>query len=188
MRKKDITKMLNEWKGVMRENFYDITSPEESIVAAINTIAPEYSVEIGPENLSFQDDAKSDCNICQHSLSDLFVDMLWLRDQSHVFHWQTYSHAQHQALGDYYEKYIDLVDDLAEMIMGALQERPSVEGQCIELVDYSEKALADYLVDAREVFDNTAKEVIPETYSEIHNKIEEVVELIDKLSYLVTLK
>ena len=179
--------LLKEWKSSMNENFHGVVPSEDAIVSAINTISADV-VDLASVPVSFQDDAKSDCNICQHSLSDLFVDMLALRDQSHIFHWQTYSHAQHVALGEYYDKYINLVDDLAEMIMGALQERPSVEGQFIELHDYSERALADYLVSAREVFDNHAKEVIPETYSEIHNKIEEVVELIDKLSYLLTLK
>lgn len=189
MRTKNIStrSLLNEWKSSINENFYEVVSPEDSIVSAINTLSPEI-ISIEDVSTSFTDDASSDCEVCQHSLSDLFVDMLALRDQSHIFHWQTYSHSQHVALSEYYEKYIDLVDDLAEMIMGALQERPSVEGQVIELHDYSEKALADYLVNAREVFDNHAKEVIPETYSEIHNKIEEVVELIDKLSYLLTLK
>ena len=189
MRTKNIStrSLLNEWKSSMNENFYEVVPAEDSIVSAINTITSD-AVDLATLPTSFADDAASDCEICQHSLSDLFVDMLALRDQSHIFHWQTYSHSQHVALGEYYDKYIDLVDDLAEMIMGALQERPSVEGQVIELHDYSERALSDYLVSAREVFDNHAKEVIPEAYSEIHNKIEEVVELIDKLSYLLTLK
>lgn len=183
--------LIKEWKECLNENFYDNNDAESVIIDVINSIgdtfvSDDYSQQ---SSISFVDDVNTgDCNVCQHSLSKLFVNMLRLRDQSHVFHWQTYSHSEHNALSEYYEKYIDLIDDLAEMIMGALNERPSVENQAFELVDYSERALQEYLVDAREVFDNDAKEAIPEEYSEIHNKIEEIVELVDKLSYMITLK
>jgi len=183
--------LIKEWKNSLNENFYDNSQPETVVIDVINSLGDVFNSDNSLENVRtrFIDDVNSgDCSVCQHSLSDLFVDMLRLRDQSHVFHWQTYSHSEHNALSDYYDKYLDLVDDLAEMIMGALQERPSVANQTIELVDYSDRALQEYLVDARNVFDVDAKEVIPEEYSEIHNKIEEIVELIDKLAYLITLK
>ena len=183
--------LINEWKSCLKENFYDNTESETVVIDVINSLGNMFNPDESLDNqkTKFIDDVNTgDCSVCQHSLSGLFVDMLRLRDQSHVFHWQTYSHAEHTALSDYYDKYLDLVDDLAEMIMGALQERPSVADLSIELVDYSDKALQDYLLDAREVFDNDAKEIIPEEYSEIHNKIEEIVELIDKLAYLITLK
>lgn len=183
--------LINEWKSCLKENFYDSIEPETVVIDVINSLGNVFEPDKGLSNPTtrFYDDVSTgDCDVCQHSLSELFVDMLRLRDQSHIFHWQTYSHSEHNALSEYYESYLDLVDDLAEMIMGALKERPSVSNQTIELVDYSDRALQDYLVDARNVFDINAKEVIPEEYSEIHNKIEEIVELIDKLAYLITLK
>lgn len=187
MNKKNVScrSLLNEWKKSINENFIEQEDVGDVIIKAITTAGESFNqLYSSPESY----DMSSDCNVCQHSLSDFFVNMLRLRDQAHIYHWQTYSHSEHVSLKEYYESYLDLVDDLAEIIMGALKERPSVEGISFELNDYSAHNLEEYLKDAREVFEIDAKEVIPEEYGEIHNKIEEVIETIDKLSYLVSLK
>ena len=177
--------LLNEWKKSINENFIEQEDAGNVIIKAITTAGDIFNKEYSNTD-SY--DIANDCDVCQHSLSDFFVDMLRLRDQAHIYHWQTYSHSEHNSLEEYYEKYLDLIDDLAEIIMGALQERPSVEGISFELNDYSERNLQEYLLDAKSVFEEDAKEIIPEEYSEIHNKIEEVIEVIDKLSYMVTLR
>lgn len=52
-------------------------------------------------------------------MADRLVALLMhSRDQAHVYHLLTNSYAQHKALGKYYEKITDLLDDYAEAYMG----------------------------------------------------------------------
>ncbi len=52
-------------------------------------------------------------------MADRLVSLLMhSRNQSHVYHLLTNSYAQHKALGKYYEKITDLLDDYAEAYMG----------------------------------------------------------------------
>lgn len=51
-------------------------------------------------------------------VSKLVSELLFSRNQAHVFHWQTQSFAQHKALEDYYSSIIDLVDSLVETYQG----------------------------------------------------------------------
>lgn len=51
-------------------------------------------------------------------VSKLVSDLLFSRNQAHVFHWQTQSFAQHKALEDYYSAIVDLVDSLVESYQG----------------------------------------------------------------------
>jgi DNA-binding ferritin-like protein len=52
-------------------------------------------------------------------MADRLVSLLLhSRNQSHAYHLLTNSYAQHKALGKYYEKITELLDDYAEAYMG----------------------------------------------------------------------
>jgi DNA-binding ferritin-like protein len=52
-------------------------------------------------------------------MADRLVALLMhSRNQAHTYHLLTNSYAQHKALGKYYEKITDLLDDYAEAYMG----------------------------------------------------------------------
>jgi len=51
----------------------------------------------------------------EHMIGKVFAT----RNAAHVEHWKTKSYAQHQALGDFYDGVIDLVDKLVEAYQGA---------------------------------------------------------------------
>ena len=42
----------------------------------------------------------------------LTLELLAVRDQAHLFHWQTKSYEEHIAFGDFYDDFIDKVDVL----------------------------------------------------------------------------
>ena len=118
----------------------------------------------------------------------LMLDLLYVRDQAHIFHWQTESYARHQALGRFYDDYIELVDDVAEQIFGKMGRFYLQDRGVITFIDYSEQNLMDYLDHTEAIFRSEIKLVVPEEGNgEIYNKIEEVLSLIDKLRYLLTL-
>jgi len=51
-----------------------------------------------------------------HSL--FAMKCLSLRDQVHVWHWQTEIEAKHEALGEFYDELLEMTDDIVEMMMG----------------------------------------------------------------------
>jgi hypothetical protein len=52
------------------------------------------------------------------SCADLIGHLFLARDVTHSVHLNTRSYAKHKALGGFYEKIIDLADDLAEAYQG----------------------------------------------------------------------
>jgi DNA-binding ferritin-like protein len=121
------------------------------------------------------------------SFGTFFVKMLAVRDQAHVYHWQTESFAQHKAFGEFYDDYLELVDEIAENIMG-VKERPKIGKATITLEDYSDSAIKAYLEDARKLFTDELRYVVDEQYSGIFNLADEITSLINKMQYLLTLK
>lgn len=128
-------------------------------------------------------------SVFHNDLGDLIIDLFYIRDQSHLFHWQTTSHSLHVALGEFYENYIDLLDDLIEMTLGAFNNRPSIsQSKSIELLNYSEYELQLFIQNSLDIMTIKAKDLIDPTYTEIYNKIDEIVEQINILSYKMSLK
>jgi hypothetical protein len=116
-----------------------------------------------------------------------FVKLLAVRDQAHIFHWQTKTLEDHKAFGAFYEDYIDLMDTLAESIMGKYQRPTFVKGT-IELEDYSPQSVETFLGDCYLLFVEDSKVVFSEQDSEIKNIVDEIVAMLNKLKYLLTLK
>jgi hypothetical protein len=135
---------------------------------------------------TFQNFLNENLGTAQNEFGTFFVKMLAVRDQGHIFHWQTYSYARHKAFGNFYDDYLDFVDKLAESIMG-IKQRPIIGNATITLVDYSDVAIKQYLDEAYNLFTVDIKGVVEPTYVEIYNIIEEITALIDKLRYLLTL-
>jgi DNA-binding ferritin-like protein len=122
----------------------------------------------------------------QDLYGSFFVAMLGLRDQAHVFHWQTESFAQHSAFGGFYDAYLDLVDKLAESLIG-VHGRPSFMEAEIELSGYSDQNIMIFLEKAHELFLGQGTQLAADN-SEIKNIIDEIIAELDKLKYLLTLK
>jgi len=95
---------------------------------------------------------------------------------THFFHWSTGSYAQHKALGNYYDKIVELVDTLAESYMGKygkLTTFPSVYHQPKDPIKYME-SLQNFVADARQD--------LPQD-SELQNIIDEIADLINSTTY-----
>lgn len=98
---------------------------------------------------------------------------------THILHWQTKSYPEHVALGTFYEELPDLVDGLAEKIMGKYDMTftfkdnyyvPAATGKA-EL-----EALRDYVQEER-------KE-LPQD-SEIQNEVDNIANLINQTLFLL---
>jgi hypothetical protein len=113
------------------------------------------------------------------------LNMLAIRTQAHLFHWQTKKYSSHIALGDFYDAYILLVDTLAESMMAKF-ERPTVGVGNIAIVDYSEENLNLFLNEANSLFEKEGRTICADN-SEMLNVIDEIIGEINKLKYLLTL-
>ena len=123
-------------------------------------------------------------------LSELFIKFLWVRDQAHVFHWQTKLNAEHVILGQFYDDYLDEIDELAESIFGKYGKTFEVGKYKIELVDYSEINLKKYLDELTFLFTKEFKLYFPNTIENIdlYHIIGDILELVNKLKYLLSQK
>lgn len=123
-------------------------------------------------------------------LSELFIKFLWVRDQAHVFHWQTKLNTEHVTLGQFYDDYLDEIDELAESIFGKYGKTFEVGKYKIELVDYSEINLKKYLDELTFLFTKEFKLYFPNTIENIdlYHIIGDILELVNKLKYLLSQK
>ena len=107
-------------------------------------------------------------------ISTLFAS----RTQAHIFHLQTTSHAQHLALGDYYDGIVDATDALVELIQGRYgivrgYTSPATFKEDDGTVAYFE-ALLKYV--------DVNRKNLPQD-SNIQNQVEEVVDLVNRTLY-----
>ena len=94
------------------------------------------------------------------SCADLIGHLFLARDVTHSVHLNTRSYAKHKALGGFYEKIIDLADDLAE----AYQGRYGLIGPITlhsakktnNVVDFLEDSLEEVRKERKEYKDDTA--------------------------------
>ena len=114
-----------------------------------------------------------------------FVSVLFQsRTQAHVWHLQTDSHAEHSALGDYYESIVDLTDSLVEGMQGCY---PRLTGYTTKpLSDWKEGQSSTYFKGLYDYVQSTRKELSQDTW--IQNQIDGIAELIAETMYLLTLK
>lgn len=62
-------------------------------------------------------------------IEKLIEKMFSSRNAAHLEHWKTHSYAKHQALGEYYESVIEIIDKYVEAHQGTFGLIGSVEGE-----------------------------------------------------------
>ena len=121
-----------------------------------------------------------------HSL--IVVHGLSLRDQIHIWHWQTEVGDQHKALGEFYENLLEKMDELVEVIMGKYG-RISVKsvGSPKPLIDLQDLKNIDTFVDGYVKIFNNFRNTTFKNDTEIQNIVDEIIAEILKLRYLLTM-
>jgi hypothetical protein len=121
------------------------------------------------------------------SIGMLAIYGLSLRNQIHVFHWQTEVGDMHKALGDFYDGFTTSFDNLMEVVMGK-HGRFSVStlGMPVALLDLKNVNPEQFIETYVQVFENY-KNTTFSNDTEIKNIIEEIVASLYKLQYLLTM-
>lgn len=112
---------------------------------------------------------------------------LTLQNQLRIHHWQTPSYAEHKALGAAYEGLDDLIDTFVETYMGKYGKDTEQE-RTITLHGYEKshpmpvlKYFEDYLLD------ELPQELSKEKDTDLLNIRDEMLALLNKTKYLLTL-
>jgi len=114
--------------------------------------------------------------------------------QAKLLHWQTNSYAEHKALDNFFNEFIEISDTLIESIMGKYG-RPefSDEERTLKLDNYESPESPDGLPRFIAHLDVCYREECISAFSEekdpeIFNIIQEILGLIDQTKYLLSLK
>ena len=113
---------------------------------------------------------------------------LGLQCQLKINHWQTKGFARHQAFGSTYDALQDLVDSFVEEAMGKYG-RFSLDDETntIQLANLSELDLKGFINTVKEALIKITSQV-EETDTNLLNLRDEMLGLVNKLSYLLTLE
>ena len=114
-------------------------------------------------------------------IGEFILTLLHAVTNSHIIHWQCIdrSYAEHQALGEFYEKLQDLVDDLMEGIMGKYGI-----GANLPVGYFPPAKTGREELDALSQYVQEARQQMPQD-SEIQNQIDEIQSLINKTIFLL---
>lgn len=119
--------------------------------------------------------------------ADLTLSILQTMAQNKMLHWGTTSYAQHKTFCDFMEEFDALGDSLIESIMGKFG-RPLTGGASIEVLDYNQVDVIAYFDNLYKYYTAAIDQFQPkEQNEEIVNVLAEIIALIDKAKYLLTL-
>jgi DNA-binding ferritin-like protein len=121
-------------------------------------------------------------------MEQVIIELLTIQNQFRIYHWQTKSFSRHKAFGKIYSNLEDLIDNFVEVCMGK-HGRPNFEGQVsLVLSDLKEldpshfcDTVIDFLIDLNNKYDKTKD-------SDLLNIRDEMMSLVNRLKYLLTLK
>lgn len=110
--------------------------------------------------------------------------------QIKFFHWQTKSYSEHKALDSLFSGLVELADELVESTMGKYGRPTSTTGKdSFTISNYEEGGLENFLNSLIECYTNECKKSFnPESDSDLLNILDEMVALVNKTKYLLTLK
>jgi hypothetical protein len=125
----------------------------------------------------------------KYKYETVFKNVLQNVSQAKLLHWQTFKYPQHKALDKLFKSLIDLGDNLAESVMGKYG-RPhlSEENLCLRLFNYNDN-LSYFMDELYMCYRNDCRGLFDENKdSELLNIIDEIISLIDRIKYLLTLE
>ena len=116
---------------------------------------------------------------------ELLCEMLETSAQARVFHWQTSSFAEHEALGDFYESFDPLMDKFIESYQGCYGR--IMLGCDMEVKPYTMDAPVAFMSSFKEYVSGEARMLVMGN-SALLNILDEIKSLADQTLYRLTLK
>jgi hypothetical protein len=120
------------------------------------------------------------------NIGNLAVTSLLLRDQTHIFHWQSKNKGEHETLEEFYDELLEITDNLIEACMGKFG-RFSVKGiELTDFVDIDSIECEEYMNLYFHIYSDFRNETFKDD-PEIQAIIDELLILINKIKYLLSM-
>jgi len=111
--------------------------------------------------------------------AEFIQTLLHAATNTHILHWQTKSYAEHTALGTFYSELPELVDKVAEAIMGKYDMTFTFKDSY-----YTPAATGKAELEALKEYVQEERKELPQD-SEIQNEIDNIANLINSTLYLL---
>lgn len=111
--------------------------------------------------------------------ADFLLTLLHAATNTHLLHWTTKSYPEHQALGTFYSELPELVDGLAEKLMGKYDTTPTFKGGY-----YAQAATGKAELEELKEYVQTQRLKLPQD-SEIQNEVDNIANLINQTLFLL---
>jgi hypothetical protein len=116
---------------------------------------------------------------------ELLCEMLEASAQAKVFHWQTSSFAEHEAMGEFYDGFNDLMDKFIEAYQGCYGR--IMVGCDMEVKPYTMDAPVAFLTSFKEYISTGARMCVLGN-SALSNILDEINGLVEQTLYRLTFK
>lgn len=115
--------------------------------------------------------------------SDLLLNLLQLKNQMKLYHWQTTLHSRHIASDKFLEKYDEILDNLIESYQGRYGTIKLDKD--IKISNIPDDKIIEFLEKAREYLNDIAPKLFDKNKNgDLFNLKDEILEIIDKTIYL----
>jgi hypothetical protein len=119
---------------------------------------------------------------------EYILKLVQVQNQFRFLHWQTTFDAKHKAYGDIYEGLGVLIDDFVEAMMGKYG-RPEFPAEfSIMFQDINKLSMQNFIDGICEFLFSMTEGLNPKLDTDLLNLRDEMLRLVNKLKYLLTLK
>jgi hypothetical protein len=121
--------------------------------------------------------------------SELLINLLQLRDQMKLYHWQTNLHSRHIASDKFLEKYSDVMDNLVEAYQGRYGIIYLKNKNSVKITDIPDDKIVDFLTQMRTYLTDIAPTLFDKNKNgDLFNIRDEILSNIDVTIYLFNQK
>jgi len=119
---------------------------------------------------------------------EIILKLVQIQTQWRFLHWQTFGDAKHRTYGEIYEGLDDLIDSFTEVMMGKYG-RPTFDSEfAIMFQDIAALSIQKFMDGITEFFVSLTDQLDPRYDTDLLNLRDEMLAVINKSKYLLTLK
>ncbi len=119
---------------------------------------------------------------------EIILNLIRIQTQFKFLHWQTYGDAKHRLYGDVNSALGDKIDEFVEIMMGKYG-RPNFESEfSVSFKDISDINMQEFMDDIVEFLVGLSDSLDPKYDTDLLNLKDEMLGLMNKTKYLLTLK
>lgn len=119
---------------------------------------------------------------------EIILKLIEIQNQFRILHWQTFGDAKHRAYGDVYSGFDSLIDDFAEAMMGKYGRPEFGSDFSVNLTDISAISLQSFIDESVDFLVSMTDKLDSRYDTDLLNIRDEMMGLLNKLKYLLTLK